>query len=336
MITDFHSLAQDIIRGCELTRAEAADLYAADRMPDIFVLLCAANTVRAHFKGDTVDLCGIINAKSGLCSENCIFCAQSAHHNTGVEEYPLLSPEQMRDKAFDIAAVRACRMGIVTSGNKVTDAELDRICEGLRAIKKTVSIGRCASLGCLSEKALAKLKDAGLERYHHNLETSERFFPVMCTTHTYADRVRTVRAAQAVGLSVCSGALFGLGENADDRIDVAFALKDLNVDCVPLNFLNPIKGTPLEHTAPMEPLTVLKTIALFRLVMPRAGIRVCGGREVTLRGLQPLMFVAGANGTMIGNYLTTAGRDFKQDLQDIADLALKPMIREELSAESFM
>ena len=331
MPISYDTLASEIINGAKITQDQAHRLTAVEQMQDIFSFMSAANRIRHHYKSNVIDLCGVINAKSGKCSENCSFCAQSAYHNTDIQEYSLLSVEEMVNTANMVSTMNAHRVGIVTSGKTVrTKDEIDALCEALRRIKTELSIRRCASLGTLDEDALYKLKEAGLESYHHNLETSESFFPQICTTHSYQSRIDTVRTAKKVGLRVCSGGLFGLGEEWEHRVEMAFTLRDLDVDMVPLNFLHPVKGTRLENAEPLKALEILKLIALYRFILPDKDLRICGGREVNLRGLQPLMFVAGANGTMVGNYLTTAGRDYKQDLQDISDLGLIPRQMEDV------
>ncbi len=319
----FQDLAKQTIEGLNITQSQAIELLETKESPDIMDLLCSANRIRHHFKSDKVDLCGIINAKSGSCSENCSFCSQSVHHCSKVEEYPLLTSDAIVDKAKQIASIQAIRVGIVTSGKSIhSEKEIDILCDSLRKMKKTVTINRCASLGTLSEETLTKLKDAGLESFHHNLETAESFFSEICTTHTYQDRIKTVKAAKKAGLKVCCGGLFGLGETKQQRVELAFTLKDLDVDMIPLNFLVAHPGTPSEKNPPLQPMEILKIIAMFRFVLPKKDIRVCGGRETNLRGLQPFIYMAGANGSMVGNYLTISGRDYKEDLQDIKDLLL--------------
>lgn len=319
----FQDLAKQTIEGLNITHSQTVELLETKESPDIMDLLCSANRIRHHFKSNKVVLCGIINAKSGRCSENCSFCSQSVHHCSKVEEYPLLSSDAIVDKAKQIASIQAIRVGIVTSGKSIhSEKEINILCDALRKMKTNVAINRCASLGTLSEETLTKLKDAGLESFHHNLETAESFFSEICTTHTYQDRIKTVRAAKKVGLKVCCGGLFGLGETNQQRVELAFALKDLDVDMIPLNFLVAHPGTPAEKNPPLHPMEILKIIAMFRFVLPKKDIRVCGGRETNLHGLQPLIYMAGANGSMVGNYLTVDGRDYKEDLQDIEDLLL--------------
>jgi biotin synthase len=286
--------------------------------------LASADDVRRFFKGDKVDFCGIINVKSGACSEDCAFCAQSAHHSTDSPVYALVSTDEALERARAVEASGANKLCYVTSGPGVeTDEELDRICESISLIAQETSLDRCASLGELERSQLERLKAAGLQSLHHNVETSRSHFDNICSTHSYEDRTRTVRLAKDVGFYVCSGGIFGMGETPEQRIEMAFDLRELDIDSVPLNFLNPIPGTRLENTEPLSALEILKTIALFRFILPDKDIRVCGGRERNLRSLQPLMFVAGANCTVLGNYLTTPGRDSSEDLEMIADLGLR-------------
>ncbi|MFH1407400.1 MAG: biotin synthase BioB [Candidatus Omnitrophota bacterium] len=294
-------------------------------MGNILDLFLRANSLREKHHKNKVSLCAIVNAKSGLCAQDCKFCSQSLYHKTNIRRYPLLSAEEILKYAKQASRIHATCFGIVTSGKSTDSAkELDTICRALKLIKKNLPrLKRSASLGMLGSSELLALKKAGLERYHHNLETSERFFPKICTTHTHDKRLATIRSAKALGLEVCSGGIFGMGETVNDRVSLAKTLKRFDVDSIPLNFLNPIKGTTLANKKPMPPLEILKTIALFRINLPKADIKVCGGRNMNLRMLQSMIFFAGANGMMIGNYLTTAGNDPRLDLQMIKDLGLK-------------
>lgn len=319
----FAEFAQCVTGGGRLGREDAERILAAPN-EDVFHLLASAYDVRRHFKGDRVDFCGIVNVKSGACSEDCAFCAQSAHHSTDSLVYPLISTGDVIERARAIEASGANKLCFVTSGPGIeSDEELDRMCESISSIARETSLDRCASLGALDNTQLGRLKAAGLQSLHHNIETAESHFKNICSTHSYADRVDTVTAAKEAGFYVCSGGIFGMGESAEQRIEMAFALRELDVDSVPLNFLNPIPGTRLENADPLSPLDILRTIALFRFVLPDKDIRVCGGRERNLRSLQPLMYVAGANCTVLGNYLTTPGRDSDEDLTMIADLGLR-------------
>ncbi|MCX5856732.1 MAG: biotin synthase BioB [Deltaproteobacteria bacterium] len=263
------------------------------------------------------------NAKSGKCPENCKFCAQSAHYATDVESYPLKKASEIIREAEAAGRAGAEMFGIVTSGKRIkTKKEWAEVVKAIRGINN-LGIKACASLGIIDEEKARTLKDAGLYRYHHNLETSRTFFPEICTTHAYDEDVETIRAASAAGLSVCCGGLIGLGERIQHRIELALTLRELNVDSIPVNILNPIKGTPLERTPPLPPLEILMTIAVFRFLLPDRDIKICGGKEKNLRQLLPLALVAGANSLMTGNYLTTPGRDASLDLEMIKDLGLR-------------
>ena len=288
-----------------------------------FHLMAAASDIREHFKGNDVILCGITNAKSGKCSENCAFCAQSSHYTTAVPSYPLKKARQIIKEAEMAGRAGAEMFGIVTSGKRVkTRKEWTEIFGAVRGIHE-LGMKACASLGIIDREMAEALKAAGLYRYHHNLETSRSFFRKICTTHAYDEDVETVRAARSAGLSTCCGGIIGLGEGVGHRIELALTLRDLGVDSVPVNILNPIKGTPLSRTPPLPPLEILMTIAVFRFLLPDRDIKLCGGKEKNLRQLLPLGLVAGANSLMTGNYLTTLGRDASLDREMIEDLGLR-------------
>jgi len=293
---------------------------------ETFSLLAEADKTRRKFKGNKIKLCAIVNAKSGRCSENCAFCAQSGHFSTEVPVYPLLSKEEMLQAALNSEKnARATCFSIVTSGKLVkTEKEMEDITAALTAIKERTKLDRCVSLGTLNRAAIRKLKAAGLTRLHHNLETAESFFGQICTTHTYQERLETIQAAKEEGLEVCSGGIFGLGETLEQRVELAFALAELKVDSVPINILNPIPGTPAaQNYRPLKPLEVLRLVAVYRLILQDKDIGVFGGRELSLGTLQPLMFLAGANVTLIGDYLTTKGQDPERDWKMLADLGLE-------------
>ena len=299
----------------EATRLSGIDLW------DLFAL---ANRVRHEQVGDEVHLCGIINAKSGHCPEDCKFCAQSRHYDTGIQTYPLLDPIEMEIAAHRASREGAGRFGIVTATKALTRGKfLDTVLESVRRIKAEGKVQPDASLGIIYEPEIAvMLKEAGLGEFNHNLETSRRYFGEICTTHTYDERLNTLKYLKAAGIAVCSGGIFGMGETWEDRVDLALELRGVGADTVPMNFLHRIDGTPLDKMEPMEPLEVLHCVALFRLLLPKTEIKVAGGREVNLRSLQPLMFAAGANSTMVGNYLTTRGWSAAKDHEMIADLGL--------------
>jgi biotin synthase len=320
--TNPDTIATRIISGEPLAEAVALELTSLSGS-DLFPLFLAASRVKEHFVGNSIHLCSIINAKSGRCPENCSFCAQSAHHKTAAPVYPLVDEEQMVACAVEAEQSGSTCYGIITSGSGISKGEeLDRICRAVRRIRATTGITPSCSLGVIDLETARALKEAGVGTYHHNLETSRSFFPNVCTTHDYEDDVQTVRVALEAGLKVCCGGIFGLGESAAQRVELALTLRDLGVDSVPLNFLNPIEGTRLEGASNISPMECLATIALFRLILPDRKIAVCGGREKNLRDLQSWIFLAGANGAMIGNYLTTTGRPAEQDWQMIRDLEL--------------
>lgn len=287
---------------------------------DLTLVLAGAHRIRERAFGNRIELCSIINAKSGRCAENCSFCAQSAHHQTSAPTYPLKTKEEIIQGARQAQAEGSHCYGIVTSGTRVREGEeFERILSAIREIRATTTIEPSASLGLLDERTARALAEAGCVTYHHNLETARSFFPSICTTHDYEEDVNTVRLAKAVGMKVCCGGIFGLGESLEQRIELAFTLRELEVDSVPLNFLNPIAGTPLEGKNDLTPLDCLRIIALFRYLLPDRRISVCGGREPNLREFQSWIFMAGASGTMVGNYLTTSGRDREVDLQMFRD-----------------
>lgn len=304
-----------LIESGHMLDAQAA--LAVLQWPDnnLEALLGVTKVLRQRHFGFRVACCGIVNARSGRCGEDCRFCAQSAHHDTTVEAYDLLA-------AADLLKARAAfpgdlrgRFGLVTSGGALSNAELSRL-ETLIAQHPDPRVDWCASLGMLDEAAFRRLKAAGLRRYHHNLETAASHFPAICATHTFEQRVATVKAAKRAGLEVCCGALFGLGESPAQRVELALTLRELAVDAVPLNFLMPVPGTPLAETPPdFSEADILRIIAMFRLVLPKTPIRVCGGREHYLSGqAMGRIFDAGATGIMIGGYLTRRGREVEDDL----------------------
>lgn len=276
-------------------------------------LIALADRTREKYAGSKIDLCNILNAKSGSCGEDCKFCAQSARHSTRAANYPLKDKEEILKAARDAKKMGADRFDIVTSGNTLTDQEINRIADCISEIRDTVGIKICASLGKLDEKSLMLLKRSGLSRYHHNIETSPRFFTRIVTTHSFADRVKTIKAAKSAGLEVCSGGIIGLGETWDDRIEMALLLKRLDVDSVPINILVPIKGTPMEGVQKISAIDAIRTIALFRIILRDKTIKAAAGRESVLKDYQALLFMAGANGMLIGGYLTIRGREVAQD-----------------------
>lgn len=317
------SLGKKILNGDNITFDEAIALTTIEET-DIPILLGVANKVREKFTGSYVDTCQILNARSGGCSENCKFCAQSAHHDVDIDTYPLMKEDDIIKAAQKAEADHAYRFCVVTSGCGMEgDADFAKIAAAIKRIGSETSIQRCCSLGTLEEKHVSALKEAGITRYHHNLETSESYFKEICTTHTYEERINTIKRVKSAGIEVCSGGIIGMGETWRQRIELAFTLRELNVDSIPINVLNPVKGTALEAQEKLNPMEILQTFAIFRLILPTKIIRYAGGREHNLGELVPLGFLSGVNGMLIGNYLTTDGRGANKDLQTVTNLGLK-------------
>ncbi len=290
------------------------DLAGWRALPLVELMALALRAKLAH-RGGQFSLCGIANAKSGQCSEDCRFCVQSAHFATGAPVYPLLSREQALSAAWAAKNDGAGHFSLVTSGRGLGGHELSRVAELIAAIREEVEIPVCASLGILRQSDLELLKEAGLVRYHHNLETSESFFPRIATTHSFAERVDTIRAAKAAGLEVCAGGILGLGESEDDRVSLALTLRGLEVDSLPVNILIPLPGTPLAGAPSLPVRDILRSLALFRLLLPAIPIRLAAGRETALQDFLSSAFLAGADGMMIGGYLTEKGRLPEDDLR---------------------
>ena len=312
-VGDINLLLEKILEGGSISKKDACSI-AEISGPDIFSLFASANKVRHHFKGNAAGLCSIINAKSGACSEDCSFCAQSSRSEANTEVYPLLKKDKIVRAAREARESGVKRFSIVTSGRKVSEKDLLKIAGTLSEIRN-LGLLPCASLGLLKEYELSMLREAGLDRYHHNLETSERFFPRICGTHSFTDKIKTIKAAQSVGLSLCSGGIFGMGETWQDRIDMAFSLKELDVDSVPINFLVPIKGTALKDRNLLHPFEALRIVSLYRFILPPKEVRICGGRMQVLGEFHSMVFSAGADGMITGNYLTTLGRSPEDDLR---------------------
>ena len=309
-------LYDDLVNGKAVDRETALHLAHASDTEDLCAL---ADKVRRFFMGNRFHLCSIINGRSGNCSEDCRFCAQSARHHTGIDSYPLIAGEKAIIQALDNDRHGVHRLSLVTSGRRLEAAQLEKIRPLYTAIAEKTTLHLCASMGLLDKEGLQKLKSMGVSRYHCNLEASASYFPRVCTTHTHREKVQTLRQAEKVGLSLCSGGIIGMGESMQDRIELAFELRELGIKSIPINILTPIKGTPLGEY-PVLPLEeVLVTVALFRLINPDAVIRMAGGRQQLGRD-QYRCFTSGANGAIVGNYLTTVGSGIKEDLAALAGL----------------
>ncbi|MBD3878543.1 MAG: biotin synthase BioB [Quinella sp. 1Q5] len=280
-----------------------------------------ARLIQWHFCGNHIDLCTIINGKSGRCGEDCKYCAQSARHHTGIDEYDFLPTEKILEVALADEQAGVNRFSIVTSGRALSGKSFERAIETYKFLHTRLKIELCASHGILSGEQLQRLRAAGVKRYHHNLETSRRFFPHICTTHTYDERIQTIKLAQVAGLEVCSGGIIGMGETWQDRIDLAFELAVLEIKSIPINILTAIKGTPLENLPRLTPEDILRTIAIFRYINPTANVRFAAGRKfLPDRGASA--FLHGASAAITGNMLTTPNNNIEADLKLLKELGL--------------
>lgn len=313
-----NDLKEKIIDGYKVRKEEALKLYDEN----LDNLLKVADEVRENLVGNKVDLCSIINGKSGKCSEDCKYCAQSAHYNTGINEYKLMDYEAILESALENQNEDVDRFSIVTSGRGLCGDDFNKILDFYTRLNKETSINLCASHGIIEKKALENLKKTGVKRYHHNVETSKNYYKDICVTHTYEDRIKTIEYAKEVGLEVCSGGIIGMGESREDRVDMAIELRELDVVSIPINVLMPIKGTPLESVNRLTEEEILKTIAIFRLVNPKAQIRLAAGRNY-MKGFGERAFRGGANATITGNLLTTCGNKIKDDRELIKRLGLE-------------
>jgi biotin synthase len=315
--------AKQILDG-QLLKRDQIDALSELSTQHLDDLLYWANEIRKANFGNKVKMCSIVPGRLGGCSEDCAFCAQSLHHDTAVDKTPqVLDDEQIMAAAVEAKERGVPNFGIVYSGKKVTQSELDRLIALTRRVKTELGMGVCMSLGIVSDKNMQRLADAGVVRFNHNLETSERHFAEVVTTHKYKDRVKTIEAGLKAGMGVCAGGIFGIGETEADRIDMALELRRLGVDMVPMNFLHPIEGTPLGKAETMPPREILRIVALYRFILPKTHLKVAGGRVLNLRDMQSWIFQAGCTAILSGNYLTTAGRAVEDDLQMLKDLGLK-------------
>jgi biotin synthase len=312
-------LENRIYEGENISFEEALELFNVENEELLFK---AADRIRKRYCGDHADLCSIMNAKSGKCSENCKYCAQSAHYSTGIKEYDLVSKEEALEMGKNNASLGIHRFSLVTSGRGLVGEEFDEVVEIYQHINDNVDIELCASHGILDYEQLMTLKNAGIKRYHHNLETSRRFFSSICTTHTYQDRIDTIKEVKKAGLEVCSGGIIGMGESVEDRINMAIELRDLGVKCVPINILNAIPGTPLEEAKPLTESEIHRTIAVFRFILTEAHIRFAGGR-IRLSDCGRKGLTSGANAALVGNLLTTVGHNVEEDKKMITELGYK-------------
>jgi biotin synthase len=316
-IPNWNLLAQRSLKGELLTREEAREVLNA---PDEVLLdqLAAAYQVRRHYWGNRVRLHFLLNAQSGLCPEDCHYCSQSKISSAEIEKYPLLAKEKILSAADRAAELKAGTFCFVISGRSPNESTFGKVLDAVRQVKAKHDLKICACLGLLSEEQTHRLAEAGVDRVNHNLNTGENYHENICSTHTFSDRIATIKNVQAAGITTCSGGILGMGESDNDAIDLAFSLRELNVTSVPLNFLIPIPGTPFADLKELNPRRCLRILCLFRFLLPSQEIRIAGGREVHLRSLQPLGLYP-ANSIFIGDYLTTAGQAAKADLEMIRD-----------------
>ncbi|WP_333657501.1 biotin synthase BioB [Tissierella praeacuta] len=323
-MTIIQTIKNDILVGKLIKKNQALNLITAP----LKELCIAANEIREFFCGDNFDICTIINGKSGKCSEDCKYCAQSVLYKTKVDQYPLLDTNELVEQAKYNEERGVLRYSIVTSGKRLQDNEVDKVCESIKVIKEQTNISVCVSFGLLNEKQFKKLKSVGVDRIHNNLETSRSYFPKICTTHTYDDKILAINAAQRSGLSVCSGGIVGLGENMEDRIDMALTLRGLEINSIPINMLNPIPGTPYESNKLLTNEEMCRIVAIFRFILPKAFIRLAGGRGLLPdKGMK--CFLSGANAAISGDMLTTSGISMEDDMKMIDDLRYKVVLRNE-------
>lgn len=319
------TLTDEVLQGKEISKEEALKLVTAPLQD-----LCSyADEIRKHFCGNTFDMCTIINGKSGRCSENCKYCAQSAHYCTKIEEYPLLDSDTIVEQAHYNDDRGVLRYSIVTSGKALNDAEIENVCQSIRRIKEETNVKVCVSFGLLNAKQFEKIKQAGVERVHNNLETSRNNFPNVCTTHTFDDKIKAIKSAQSVGLNVCSGGIMGLGETMEDRIDLALSVRELGIKSIPINLLNPIPNTPYENNPILTNDEMCRIVAIFRFINPKSFIRLAGGRGL-LEDFGKRCFQSGANAVISGNMLTTTnGMTIEKDMQMVKSLGYEVKLFEE-------
>ena len=303
-------LTKKIIAGYRVSRTDDRSVFMDTPIDELGE---GAYRLQQHFCGNHIDLCTIVNGRSGRCGEDCKYCAQAGRHKTGVDTYNFMPQEELLAHAKANQDAGANRFSIVTSAGALSGAEFEKALAAYAEMKRTLSIELCASHGLLTRSQFRRLREVGVTSYHHNIETSERYFPEICTTHSYADRIRTIKAAQAEGLCVCSGGIIGMGETWEDRFDMAFALQELGIASIPLNSLMAIPGTPLEHLPPISGEDILRTVAIFRFVNPTANIRLGAGRKL-LPENGATAFRAGASASITGNMLTTSGTTIAEDV----------------------
>lgn len=319
-VMNLEEIKERLLEGGSVTREEATEL---SQMEDLDALCDAADEISRHFQGTMVDSCSIVNARSGQCGEDCKWCAQASRHHTGCQSYRFLSEEETMEAARHNEREGIRRFSLVTSGRTLTDEDLDEFCKIYRKLDDETDLYLCASMGLLTKNQLNRLREAGVKRYHCNMETSSKVFPTLCTTHTPEDKKRTIEWARELGMAICSGGIIGMGETMEDRIDFAFELAEMDVDSVPMNILDPIPGTPLEGTPLISEEDIIRTAAVFRFILPRKSIRFAGGRMRLSHESMLRMMKGGVNGVLMGDMLTTVSNTINDDRKLFAEAGLE-------------
>lgn len=329
-MTDLNELALKIIDGFRLSRSDDLSFFKDCALDE---LTAAADKIREHFKGENVDLCTIINGRSGRCGENCKFCAQSVHNHTGCEEYSFLDEDKIIEAAKSNQDEGVNRFAIVTAGKALSGEDFDKAIHAYERMNKELSINLCTSMGFITREQFRRLKKAGVTSYHHNIETSRRNFPNICTSHTYDMKIETIKIAQEEGLCVCSGGIIGMGETFEDRLDMAISLSELKIRSIPINALMAIPGTPFEKNEPLTEEEILRTIAMFRFLNPEANIRLAAGRKLLSENGKKA-FQSGASATITGNMLTTSGSTIQGDIKMLSEMGRKISIQKGTACDS--
>lgn len=318
MKSTIEAIVKRILEGQKIDYEEATKLIEIDNenQKSLNALFEGANKIRDKYMGKKVDLCTIMNVKSGKCSEDCKFCAQSSHFSTGIDEYSILNYDEVLKRAMEMEKSGVDRFSLVTSGKGLEGTDFEKIVQIYKGLNEDTKLKLCASHGVISYEQAIRLKEAGVSMYHHNVETSRDFYKSICTTHTYEERINTIKNVVKAGMEVCCGGIIGMGETRSERLDMAFEISNLGIKSIPINVLNPIPGTPLEKIKILTPMEILKTMAVFRYIVPNCFIRYAGGR-IALKNNQQLGFKAGVNAALVGNYLTTVGSDIEEDKEMI-------------------
>lgn len=312
-------IAEEIINGRRLNREDDLAFFMEE---DLDSLCRGADEIRRRLRGDRADLCSIINGRSGRCGEDCKFCAQSSCHNAKINEYPFLEPEEILEDCRRHERQGVGRYSVVTAGRALNGREMDLALRAYRSMKENCKIELCASHGLLSQEDFYRLAEAGISRYHANIETSRRNFPNICTTHTYDDKLEVIRRARNAGLAVCSGGIIGMGETWEDRVDMAFSLYEMEIKSIPINILQPIPGTPFGSLPPLSEEEILRTIAMFRYINPDAEVRLAAGRN-SMEHSGKKVFTAGANAAITGDMLTTSGNNIADDMAMLTSMGFE-------------